>query len=136
MGWLRLKWSARRTARTVRFYHITEQGKQSLLDWVTGPIPNQMPHSAPLIQVFFSGLLSNQEIIEKFENAKQIFEMTLAQYHKVPQVVEQYEDMVASERESFFWMLTLELGIKTMQVQLEWAQSVIDRIKNNEVPAS
>ena len=118
-----------------KVYHITEQGKQSLLDWIAGPIPNQMPHSAPLIQVFFSGSLSNEEILEKFESVKQMFEMILAQYHKVPAVVGQYEDMVGSERETFFWMLTLELGIKTMQVQLEWAQSVIDRIKNNEVPA-
>jgi hypothetical protein len=31
-------------------------------------------------------------------------------------------------------MLTLENGIANMRANLEWAESVITRIKNNEIP--
>jgi hypothetical protein len=42
--------------------------------------------------------------------------------------------MVDSRRETYFWMLTLELGIKTMQAQLEWAEKVIRVIENKQLP--
>ena len=41
---------------------------------------------------------------------------------------------IDSPRENFFWMLTLENGISSMRANLEWAESVIERIKNGQVP--
>jgi hypothetical protein len=41
---------------------------------------------------------------------------------------------VDSPRETFFWTLILEMDIKMAQAQLEWIESVIQRIKNKEHP--
>jgi hypothetical protein len=59
----------------------------------------------------------------------------LSRYDEVPDLLEPFEEEISSEREHFFWMLTLENGIYNMRANLEWAESVIDRIKNGQVPA-
>ena len=86
------------------------------------------------MQVFFSGQLSDEEILAKFQEAASFFHMILDQYNQVPQQVGEYIQWVDSPRETFFWMLTLELGMKTMQTQLDWAESVIQRLQNKSVP--
>ena len=40
-----------------------------------------------------------------------------------------------SERERFFWQLTLDNGLRNMRANLEWAEAAIARIRNHEVPA-
>jgi hypothetical protein len=52
----------------------------------------------------------------------------------VPQQVGEIFQQVPSPREHYFWMLTLDLGLRTMRTQLEWAESVIAAIQNHEIP--
>jgi hypothetical protein len=59
----------------------------------------------------------------------------LAQYDEVPDHLGPFQEEITSEREHFFWLLTLENGIHSMRANLEWAESIIERIKNGQVPA-
>ena len=59
----------------------------------------------------------------------------LDRYDMVPDSLGPFQEEIPSEREHFFWMLTLENGIYNMRANLEWAESVIERIKNGQVPA-
>ena len=59
----------------------------------------------------------------------------LANYEQVLAQIDRYSQLVGSPRETFFWHLTLELGVKVAQAQLEWAESVIRRIQTKEIPA-
>ncbi|MRS04783.1 hypothetical protein EG832_16440, partial [bacterium] len=45
-----------------------------------------------------------------------------------------YQAEITSPREHFFWMLTLENGIRNMKANLEWAESIIERLKSGQVP--
>ncbi len=117
-----------------KVYHITEAGRADLLKWLAGPPPLGEPRSASLIQVFFAGQLSDQEILAKFEEVAAILRMVLAQYDQIPAALGPYQQEIDSPREHFFWMLTLENGIRSMRASLEWAESVIDRIKSGQVP--
>ncbi len=118
-----------------KVYHITEAGRAELRHWLAGPFPVQEGRSAPLIQIFFAGQLKDEEIIAKLEQAAGMFRAVLELYSRVPEVIHEYTEDFASAREGFFWGLTLELGIKTLQVQLEWAESIIERIKNKQYPS-
>ncbi|HDQ74108.1 MAG TPA: hypothetical protein ENN19_18740, partial [Chloroflexi bacterium] len=53
----------------------------------------------------------------------------------VPEAVGEYAQGVQSPREVFFWMLTLECGIRSAQTHLEWLEDVIERIKNQQHPS-
>ncbi len=117
-----------------KVYHITPAGLEDLRRWLLGPFPMEESHSGPLVQIFFSGKLTNQEVLAKMEEAAGLFRGILQRYEQVPYVVEEYIKMVGSEREAYFWMLTLDLGIETMKTQLVWAEKVIDDLKNSRVP--
>jgi hypothetical protein len=92
------------------------------------------PRSAPLIQVFFSGQLSDEEILAKFEGFAAIMRAILSQYDQVPAQIGPYQEEITSPREHFFWLLTLDNGIRSMRANLEWAESVIAQIKAGKVP--
>lgn len=117
-----------------KVYHITDAGRAELLKWLAGPPPLDEPRSAPLIQVFFAGQLSDDEILEKFEGFAAVMRAILAQYDQVPDQLNPYKDEITSPREHFFWLLTLDNGIRSMRANLEWAESVIDQIKSGKVP--
>jgi hypothetical protein len=115
-------------------YSITPPGQQSFSNWLRGPFPVQESKSGPLVQVFFLAQLSDEDVLAKFETAAEIFRVLLARYERVPQESEEYFRKVPSPREHYFWMLTLDLGLRTMRTQLEWAESVIAAIKNHRIP--
>ena len=117
-----------------KVYHITDLGRAELLKWLVGPPPLGEPRSAPLIQVFFAGQLSDEEILAKFEGFAEIMREILARYDQVPDQLDPYQQEITSPREHFFWMLTLDNGIRSMRANLEWAESVIDQIKRGQVP--
>jgi hypothetical protein len=87
-----------------------------------------------LIQVFFSGQLKDADIRARFTEAKAIFETILQQYEQVPALIDEYIRDVDSPRETYFWLLTLDLGIRTMRVQIEWADEVVRLIDEGGLP--
>lgn len=117
-----------------KVYHITDSGREELRKWLVGPPPMDEPRSAPLIQVFFSGMFTDEEILQKFEGYAVMMRMFLARYNQVPDQLGPYQAEITSQREHFFWMLTLENGIKNMKANLEWAESIIERIKSGQMP--
>lgn len=117
-----------------KVYHISDEGRTELLKWLSGPPPMDEPRSAPLIQVFFAGQLSDEEILAKFEGFAEMMRTVLSTYHLVPEQLGPFQEEITSHREHFFWMLTLENGLCSMQASLKWAESVIEKIKSGQVP--
>jgi PadR family transcriptional regulator AphA len=117
-------------------YHITEAGREELRHWMTLPLPYKTGRSDMLVQVFFAGQLSDEEILALLEQEAEHLWATLERYSQLPQEMPPYAQQVGSPREVFFWMLTLECGIKVNQAWLEWIESVIHRIKNKQHPSA
>ena len=117
-----------------KVYHITDAGRADLIKWLSGSPSMDEPRSAPLVQVFFAGALSDEEILAKFEEFAEIMHMMLERYKQVPDQLGPFQQEITSPREHFFWLLTLENGLKSMKANLEWAESIIDRIKSGQVP--
>jgi len=117
-----------------KVYYITEAGRSELQSWLVGPPPLDQPRSAPLVQVFFAGELPDDQILAKFEQFAAIMRAILSQYEQVPTQIEDYKNEINSPREHFFWMLTLDSGIRNMRANLEWAENIIELIKTGKVP--
>ncbi len=117
-----------------KVYHVTRAGLAALVNWLGGPPAMDEPRSAPLVQVFFAGKLSDEEVLAKFDGFAAMMRAILAQYDQVPAQISPYQQEIGSAREHFFWMLTLENGITSMRANLAWAESVIERIKTGQVP--
>jgi PadR family transcriptional regulator, regulatory protein AphA len=117
-----------------KVYTITPAGRGALREWLAGPPPMEGARSAPLVQVFFAGQMSDAEILAKFEGFAAIMRALLAQYEQVPDTADLLKTELNSPREHYFWMLTLDNGIRNMRANLEWAENVIQQIKSGQVP--
>lgn len=119
-----------------KVYTITEGGRAALKEWLSGPPPLEEPRSASLIQVFFMGQLSNEEILARFESYAATLREIIARYDLLEGQLAPFQQEIPSPREHFFWLLTLENGITNMRANLQWAESVIERLHTGQVPES
>jgi DNA-binding PadR family transcriptional regulator len=118
-----------------KVYTITKAGREELRRWLQQPPPVQMPRSAALVQVFFTGQLSDEEILQKFEMVAAYCLKTLEVYKAISnETIAAYEEQVGP-REAFCWNLTVDLGLRSVQAQLEWAENIIKQIKRGKLPA-
>ncbi len=115
-------------------YQILPAGREELLRWLQGPVSSGEAHSAPLVQVFFAGKLTDEQALAIFEQGVKVLRAVLRQYEAIPAIIAEYKQMVGSEREAFFWNLTLESGLAMVHSQLEWMESVIQRFRKHQVP--
>ncbi|RJP48684.1 MAG: PadR family transcriptional regulator [Anaerolineaceae bacterium] len=133
-GWAEMEKIPQEDRPDRKVYHITEAGRVELRSWIASSPPLSEPRSAPLIQVFFSGQLSDEEILAKFEGYAAIMRALLDQYEQVADQLGPFQKEIPSPREHFFWLLTRENGIASMRANLKWVERVIKRIKNGEIP--
>jgi len=133
-GYLELEKVPQQTRPDRKVYHITPAGRAALLEWLAGWPAVDGPRSAPLVQVFFAGQLSDEQILAKFEGFAAMMRLILDQYEQVPKQIAPFQEEIPSPREHFFWLLTLENGVHNMRANLEWAESIIERIKSGQVP--
>jgi DNA-binding PadR family transcriptional regulator len=124
-----------------KVYTITDAGRQEFRRWMTTTLPPQDNRSAELIQVFFAARLSDEQVLDLFRPHAEGLRRLLDVYARVPQVVnqnilpEQAAEFCPTARDQFFWMLTLECGVTMARAELEWIESVIQRIENHQIPA-
>jgi DNA-binding PadR family transcriptional regulator len=52
-----------------KVYSITPAGRERLLNWLKQPFPDEDSRSKPLVQMFFSGQISDERILEKLTEA-------------------------------------------------------------------
>jgi len=117
-----------------KVYHITDAGRAELLKWLSGPAPLGEPRSAPLIQIFFAGQLSDEQILAKFGVLPLSCVPSWPSMTKSRPSSRRFQQEIESPREQYFWMLTLDNGIRSMRAALEWAEVVIAQIKAGNVP--
>ena len=115
-------------------YRITPAGQEALRTWLLTPLPSQDVRIAALIQVFFAGQLSDQETLALFERFAAEARAVLEAYDRISQPAEADVESAGMQRDSFFWGLTLEYGILSARMELEWFESVIARVKSGQLP--
>lgn len=133
-GWVKMEMIEQESRPDRKEYQITAAGLEALRHWLVTPLPFGDNRSAPLIQVFFAGQLSNQEIVEMFQRVADFIRVGLDGYEQIPQEMEAYSEYVNSPREFFFWMQTLEIGKMMARTNLKWIENVIAKIKKGQIP--
>ncbi len=133
-GWAEMEVIEQENRPDRKEYSITPTGQEALRTWLVTPLPFGDNRSAPMIQVFFAGQLSNAEIIAMYQRVADFMRLGLEQYDQIPQSMEVYADYVQSPREFFFWMQTLEIGKMMAKTNLEWIENVIAQLQSGEIP--
>lgn len=111
----------------MKIYSITKAGRNELHKWLSTPLPDKETREPFLIQIFFGGKLKDEELLNLLYYEKKIAEENLLAYHAVYQATQRNSSI--DERAYFLSMLTLEYGMKSNHVLLEWLNSVIERVE-------
>jgi len=117
-----------------KVYHITEEGRVESRRWLASPLPPAEVRDTSLVQIFFSGALDDNEILDLLESKAAHLRHRLAQCRRI-RVVDESDRYVPSAREAFFWSLTLEHGIHATEASLAWLEQTIDRIRHGGAPS-
>jgi PadR family transcriptional regulator, regulatory protein AphA len=133
-GWAEMEVVEQTERPDRKVYHITEAGRGELLNWLAGPTPKQVSRSAALVQVFFVGQMTDEVILGKFETYAQTVRAVLERYEQLQGELTANMPENCTPREQYFWLSTLDLGIRTMNANLEWAENIIENLKNGKVP--
>jgi len=117
-----------------KVYSITQAGREELRRWLTTPQDLDGGRSARLVQVFFSGQLTDGEILAFFRREADQCRAGLEQLKKVPVRAKEATQSVGEPREEWCWFLTLECGIRMTEAKLKWMDEVVERIERGKVP--
>jgi PadR family transcriptional regulator AphA len=112
-------------------YNITEAGRAELRRWLGQPRPEPPTRSPFLVQLFFSGELTDDEVLAVLEEKAQELRGTLELYES-GSVTRPTFSKEMPKREQFFWYLTLDCGIESVRFTLRWLESVIARLHRKE----
>ncbi|MBU50630.1 MAG: hypothetical protein CL920_18280 [Deltaproteobacteria bacterium] len=115
-------------------YSITPSGRQHLHTWLSTPLGERPVREPFLLQLFFGGLLSDDEVLALIQSEIALTEDALKQYEALkepPTPPESKED----KRKVFFSLLTLEFGLHANETYLRWLTSIKERIEAQDYTA-
>jgi DNA-binding PadR family transcriptional regulator len=116
----------------MKVYSIAASGRQELHRWLSTPLPPQDYREPFLIQVYFGGRLSDDEMINLLQREIRAVEERLALYVSIYKMnaekIKDYDD----PRSFFLSLLTLEYGIASNQTALEWLKRAEKRLQSGD----
>lgn len=110
-------------------YTITSEGQNELLRWLSDGGPELSSRSSILMKVFFLGERSPEENIRYFEGLKQYCAILLQSLDTAQENVGQYRDLIDNRGRAAYWEMTIDFGRRNMRMYMDWAQSCIDRLR-------
>jgi PadR family transcriptional regulator AphA len=113
----------------MKLYHIIENGRAELHRWLSTPLPPQDYREPLLIQLFFGGHLTDDELLGLLQSEAQAVEERLAVYAEIYTGAVNRLAQANDPRALFLGLLTMEFGIVSNQAGLDWLRSVIARLQ-------
>lgn len=115
-----------------KLHRITDEGRQELRRWLSEKRAEEVMRKPFLVQSFFAGMLSDEEIIELFEARAQELRDRLETFEALAAELVEGKGQQGPPREQFFWYLTLDNGVWNTQAELDWIEDAITRIQKKE----
>ncbi|MBK9927610.1 MAG: PadR family transcriptional regulator [Anaerolineales bacterium] len=112
----------------MKIYSITKAGRTELHNWLATPLPERDVREPLLIQIFFGGKLSDEELLNLLQHEKKIAEEGLLAYQAIHQATIS-QPAPPDPRAFYLSMLTLEYGLKSNYALIEWLNSAIEHIE-------
>jgi PadR family transcriptional regulator AphA len=110
-------------------YRITAAGGDELRRWVQTPLPLEIKREAWLIQVFFAHGITNQAIIDLFEQRIAAIRRYCAQFPLAQANIDESYAQVGVDRLRDLWQLTLDYGTAYYAHEITWLEQTRERIR-------
>jgi len=122
-GWATSEVEIQRERPNRRVYRITEAGRVELARWLAAPLPLPVHREPFLVQLYFAAQLPDATILALLEGQVEAHQAQLRAYEEVPLPPLDSPDAgraLALER------LTLELGLRSERMYLDWLRDAIE----------
>lgn len=133
-GLLNMEVKQQENLPNAKIYSLTEKGKEELLSWLQEPIGLTQYREAFLIKVFFGALLDKEVLKKQVSEQLKLHEERLEHYQEeLAELMSMEPCLPDFEHERSYWLLTLDLGIKTEEAYISWCRETIEKIGGEEV---
>lgn len=112
-----------------KVYHITDEGRQEMRDWLATPQELPTIRHKFLVQLAWADQLEDREIVSLLEGYMQKIRARLMLYRSQEQQTI-ISDFARTKREKFLWQRILDNGIEMYKRELKWAQDTLEGLTN------
>ncbi len=123
-GWATSELEIQRERPNRKVYRITEAGRAELLRWLAAPQPLPTHREPFLVQLYFAAELPDETILSLLEGQVAAHEAQLRAYEEVPLPLPPL-DGAGAGRARALARLTLELGLRSERMYLDWLRDAI-----------
>lgn len=109
--------------RSRHVYHITPEGHEHLRAWLSEPPGPRMVRNETLLKLFF-GRDMEPEVLKEVLRAQQA--MARAEAAGMEAAMEGLRREEAEAPELQYWLLTLDLGLRSARAKEEWATAALE----------
>ncbi len=131
-GWVNKTAVPQQSKPDKNIYTITAEGREELLRWLSDGGLEQRSRNAILMKVFFLGERSREENIRYFESFQEYCGIFLESLDGATEHIEEYRAVLDDPGKAVYWEMTVDYGRRVMQMEIDWAQRCIDRLKGEE----
>ncbi|MFO7679058.1 MAG: PadR family transcriptional regulator [Chloroflexota bacterium] len=118
-----------------KVYHITDNGRSELQSWLTTTLPPISEREPQLVRIFFGGFIDDAALLPCLTEAIAQEQADLSAMHTILNSAQQQIERLtnpAERRIGFFQMLTIERAILHHQAQIDWLESIVTRLQNQD----
>ena len=113
----------------MKIYRISDAGRAELHRWLSTPLPEQDTREPLLIQIFFGGQLNDEELLTLLRHKAHAAEENIAVFTMIHRATLANALSPENARAFFLSVLTLEYGLRSNQVLLEWLNNAIQEVE-------
>jgi len=115
----------------MKVYSITDSGREELHRcWLSTPLHPQDYREPALIQIYFGGKFTDEELIRLLNHEIQALEERQAIYEQFYKMNQEVIHTVQDLRASVLMVSALEYGIPSNQAALGWLRSLLERVSS------
>jgi DNA-binding PadR family transcriptional regulator len=121
--WVEVEAIAQASRPDKKLYHVTELGKQQLIDWMGQPSNPSPTREALLVKIFAGNLIPRDVILQELAQRRDLHAKQLALYRRIEQ--QHFSNPQALPIAAQFRYLTLRKGIGYEAEWLAWCEEAM-----------
>jgi DNA-binding PadR family transcriptional regulator len=128
-GWLNVTVEHQDGKPSRKVYHITDEGRKELQQWLSEPLEMPEPRSAMLIKVFFGNQMDSAQFATQLEELQKYHVNLLERYEKeIIPVIERYAEVTGAYQDARYWNLTLDFGRRRSRMIRDWCKAALSSL--------
>ena len=135
-GWLTSEIVIQTDKPNKKVYHITETGKQALLQWLAGNnngVDEMFQiRSAFLMRLFFAGDAPIEQTVKMVRSYRDKCREVLQEMAATPESIKKYQVLIEHPERADYWRLAAMFGRTYYEASIQWAETALSILEKRK----